>query len=184
MSAKLHQIAFTYDVHEDRLLMRIKMSDMSEIRAWLTRRFTMGFWKVLMQALNNAVSIEPIVQQGEKQPNPLAKETKEAMIGFKHSEKVQQANFEEQFKKEVKGTPLGEAPILLSQISLTPGPGENQTLGFFPKQGKGVQLAMNDTLLHSVAKLLVDAHQATQWGLNLSVPGTEQTAPTDLKKLN
>lgn len=184
MTAKLHQIAFTYDVHEDRLLMRIKMSDMSEVRAWLTRRFTMGFWNVLMQALDNAVAVEPIVQQTEKQPTPMAKETKQAMIGFKHSEKVQQADFKQEFKKEVKATPLGASPILLSQISLTPGPGENQTLGLFPKKGQGIQLAMNDTLLHSIAKLLVDAHNATQWGLNLTVPGTEMVSPIDQKKLN
>tara|TARA_B100000029_G_scaffold244400_2_gene241566 strand:+ start:248 stop:379 length:132 start_codon:yes stop_codon:yes gene_type:complete len=37
--SQLHQFGFEYDAEEDRLLLKVKRTDHSEILVWLTQRF-------------------------------------------------------------------------------------------------------------------------------------------------
>lgn len=173
-AARLHQIGINYNPEQDRLVLLIKMSDMSEVRTWITRRYLKLLWPTLIQSIGQYV--EP-----EHQADPVSKE---AVMGFQHAEKVSKADFNTQFEKKVSSTPLGETPVLLAKLSLKPGPSDHQILGLFPKEGQGIELVLNDTMLHSLCKLIMDAQKAAEWGLNLTVPGADQAMPTDETKLN
>lgn len=171
---RLHQIGINYNPEQDRMLLLIKMSDMSEIRTWITRRYLKILWPTLIKSIGQYV--EP-----EHQHDPVSKE---AIMGFQHAEQVQKADFKTEFEKKVTSTPLGSEPLLLAKLSLKPGPSDHQTLGLFPKEGQGVELVLNDTMLHSLCKLIVDAQIVAEWDLEINIPGTEHTKPIDNSKLN
>ncbi|MEM6917191.1 MAG: hypothetical protein AAF491_11555, partial [Verrucomicrobiota bacterium] len=50
---------------------------------------------------------------------------------------------------------------------LKPGPGENQLLCMHPEKGQGIEMALNDQILHSLAKLIVDTTGKAGWNLDL-----------------
>lgn len=175
-AVKLHQIAFNYNPEEDRVLMRIKMSDMSEIRGWITRRFLSVLWPMLIKSMDKYI---PEVQK--KDPR-----TKEVMMGFQHQKQVANADFKQKFTEEVKATPLGEAPILFAKGTVKPSKGSHQLFGLYPNEGQGIELALDDSMLHSICKLLIDVNKVSGWALTLEVPGADDEAspPPSADRLN
>lgn len=47
---------------------------------------------------------------------------------------------------------------------------KGNVLCMHPESGKGIELAMNETLLHSFSKLLTDAVSVSGWDIELGLP--------------
>jgi hypothetical protein len=156
---KIHQLQVAYSQVEDRLLLRFNTTNGSEFRFWLTRLFIKKFWPGLVNTLEVIVSPQT--------PN------KESMMGFMHQAAVEKADFSSKFEPSSTSCPLGDSPILVCRATIQPkGPGVH-VLSLFPEKGYGVELGVDQNLLHLLSKLIRDAISQVDWGLAIQIPGAE-----------
>jgi hypothetical protein len=165
--AKIEQIQIKFVPVEDRLLMRVAGDEGLEFRFWLTRRFVKMIWP----ALGKALHLSPGVQT---QASPLAQRE---VLAFEHEKAVSDADFITPYKESPKTLPLGDAPILLSKMQLRRDQDGSFMMSLAPETGAGIDLAINDKLLHSVAELIANGAQLAQWELPPLVAGTVAVQP-------
>lgn len=166
---QLEQFSASYDAEQDRLLLRIRSSDDAEFRLWLTRRYLALLWPILMKIAEDF--------SARKTTDPLTRNT---LAELAHGQAVGNANFASQYK-EGSQFPLGEQPILLARINVKPLQGNTQTLTLLPQQGQGINLALDERLVHVLARLLQQAATAAEWGLKLDVSVTPGTTSEPLQ---
>ncbi len=147
--------------------MRVAGDEGLEYRFWLTRRFVKMIWP----ALGKALQLSPTVQT---QANPLAQRE---VLAFEHEKAVSDADFDTPYKDSPKTLPLGDAPILLSKMQLRRDPDGAFTMSLGPESGAGIDLAINNKLLHSVTQLIANGAQLAQWELPPLVAGTAVVQP-------
>lgn len=159
--ARLDQFNAAYDAMQDRILLRMRTNDGAEYRFWITRRFLALLWPILMKMADGF--------SARKAPtNPLTRST---LAELAHGAAVEQADFASEYQ-EGSSFPLGTDPILLAKISLRPPVGETQTLLLLPHQGEGVNLDLDEKLVHVFARLLQQTATAGEWNLTLDIsPG-------------
>ena len=155
---QLEQFSVSYDATQDRLLLRVRTSDDAEFRFWLTRRYVDLLWPVLMKMADTF--------SARKAPADPA--TRGILAEMAHGAAVSEANFSDQYQNG-SSFPLGEAPILLSKISVTTKEGNTQTLTLLPQEGQGLHLELDEKLVHVIARLLQEACNGADWGLKLQV---------------
>lgn len=146
--------------------MRVRSSDDSEFRFWITRRYLVLLWPMLMKMMN---AFSDLKAHGD----PLTSST---LSELAHGEAVSTADFGTPY---LEGSifPLGEEPILLSRIKLKPLTGPTQTLTLLPKDGQGINLELDEKLVHVIARLLQEAANAAEWGLKLDVTANDSSMP-------
>jgi len=157
--SSLQQMQISFSPEHDRLLLRIKSSDNSEFRLWLTRRFVAMAWPSLVGLLvsNPAVTSQP------------SREAQQAVLEFEHENAVNQADFDQPYEEKIEALPLGKEPMLVSQMSIQRSKDDKHTVIFKPAKGQGVNLNMGNDLIHSFCKLLSDAVDKTDWNLELQI---------------
>ncbi|MGR9090518.1 MAG: hypothetical protein ACU85U_08065 [Gammaproteobacteria bacterium] len=171
--AKIEQIQIKFVPVEDRLLMRVAGDEGLEFRFWLTRRFVKMIWP----ALGNAMQLSPTVRT---QASPIAQRE---VLAFEHEKAVSDADFATPYKESPKTLPLGSEPILLSKMQLRRDRGGSLTMSLGPESGPGIDLAINNKLLHSVAELIANGAQLAQWELPPLVAGVA-AAPLETPTVN
>jgi len=156
---KIHQMQIRFVPAEDRLMLRVRTTDQREFSLWFTRRYVKLLWKGLQQVLSDTQSVIS--------PDP---QTRQAVISFQHEQAVARMNFSTPYQQGPEPyRPLGDEPVLLTNIQIRPGPGKNQVLRLHPEQGAGLELAFDATWLHSFCKLLADAVRKADWDLSLRI---------------
>lgn len=166
---QLEQFSASYDGEQDRLLLRIRSSDDAEFRLWITRRYLALLWPILMKMAEDF--------SARKTSDPLTRNT---LAELAHGQAVGNANFASEYK-EGSLFPLGEEPILLARINLKPLQGNTQTLTLLPQRGQGINLDLDEKLVHVLARLLQQAATAAEWGLKLDVSATPGTSVEPLQ---
>ncbi len=162
--SQLHQMQITFVPEEDRLLFRLNTSgrQSSEFRFWLTRRYVRILWAALLNMLKS------------RQPKEVKKKPIEPIaIAQQHLEAVEKADFKTQYQ-ESHVFPLGDEPILVSKVALKESPHGSQILCMHPQNGQGLEFDLNEQLLHSFCKLLVDSSKRAEWDLNLDFGQAEE----------
>jgi hypothetical protein len=159
---RLEQFNAAYDAMQDRILLRMRTSDGAEYRLWITRRYLALLWPILMKMADGF--------SARKAPgDPLTRST---LAELAHGAAVGQADFASEYQ-EGSSFPLGQEPILLAKISLRPPAGDTQTVLLLPNQGDGINLDLDEKLVHIVARLLQQTATAGEWNLTLDIsPGT------------
>jgi len=157
---RLHQLKLDFIPEQDRLLLRVSTDNQLEVRLWLTRRALRLLWPLLVQLLRSSSEVA-------LQINP---DARDALVGMQHERALRQANFADAFDEAPRGMPLGAEPILVARIHTNKDEGGNQVLGLLPQQGQGIHLTLDDTLLHSLCKLLQDAVAKADWDIALELP--------------
>jgi len=151
------------------VLLRLKTVDLAEMRLWLTRRYIKLLWPLILKLMEG----EPMVaaqEQGTK---------REAVLAFRHQEAVAKANFSKPYDPVVEQTPLGDTPILVSRLGARRlDPGRSQ-ISMHPEQGQGIDLNLDEELLHSFARLLQEVVSKCDWDMHLALPkATGEVSPT------
>ena len=160
---QLHQIQFRYDPHEDRALLRLTTTARHEFRFWVTRRYAKLLWAGLTGSAARGAALTP--------------PQREAVLAFEQEAAIARADFKTQFDGADTSTPLGDAPVLLARLKCVQ-PGEGITLlAMHPLQGQGIEIRLDQTLLHSMLKLLAEAAQSAEWELNTSIAQPAPTGP-------
>lgn len=143
--------------------MRVSTQDGSEFRFWLTRRFV----RALRPAFGKTLERQAAARTS---PEPAARRE---VLNFERERAVSTSDFRTPYKGAATTLPLGETPVLLTRLKLTPREAGGVVLAVGPEQGAGVDLALNPMLMHSLAALLDTALAAAEWDL------VEQPAPGD-----
>jgi hypothetical protein len=159
---KIHQLQVAYSQTEDRLLLRFNTTDGTEFRFWLTRLFIKKFWPGLVNTLE------------AKSGGGMAQDpgTKESVMGFMHQAAVEKADFSTKFETKKAPCPLGENPILVCRAQIQVKNPEALLLSLYPEKGYGVELGVDQNLLHLLGKLIRDAVAKIDWSLAISLPGS------------
>lgn len=138
--------------------MRLNTADASRFQFWLTRRYLKLLWPVLMKMLASDRQIATgRTEQAQKE-----------ILSFQHQQVVRQMDYSQKFEEQTQSQPMGTEPILLSRVSVKNKPDGRQILSIQPQHGQGIDIAMDQTLLHSICRLIQDTVLKTDWGLDLS----------------
>ena len=175
---RLHQLKLDFDPEQDRLLLRVSTDNQLEVRLWLTRRAVRLLWPLLVQMVRSSPEVA-------LQSNP---DARDALIGMQHEQALRQADFAQSFDEQPRALPLGTEPVLVARMQANRDNAGNQVLALLPQQGQGIHLTLDNTLLHSLCKLVQDAAARADWDMVLELPALQSmSAPDDAgapKRLN
>lgn len=168
----IHQLSLSYQAEHDRILVRINATTGEELRLWFTRRLTLNLWP----ALNHVVT-EHTAQQALATTPMLGADahSKKMLADFKKQETLRHANFKTPFREQPSALPLGDKPMLVTNMNIAPLPSGKLQLNIqgYPdglKTQRGFQMALETTLVHAFIHLLEQALSKSQWfvipGLN------------------
>lgn len=173
----LHQLSVSYDECQDRLLVRLLNTAREECRLWLTRRLTFNLLPHLQrQALELAQAVQP------QTPAP----TRRLMAEMQRERHIQSADFSQRFEAEVTH-PLGVAPLLVTEVHVTPQVKGVLHLQFEEKAvgapGRKFDAPMPLAMQHAFLHLIEGALERSGWGdtpLGLDLP-PKRAAPASAR---
>ena len=168
----LEQIRIDFVPEHDRLLMRLASGDRSEILLWLTRRCVRLLWPLLVKMIESTPRIA-------QQPLP---EARQALLGLQREQALSKANFSRPYDAAGRERPLGAEPLVVARLNTGRNEHGKHVLVLLPHEGQGVTLALDDTLLHGLCKLLQDVVAKAEWDMVLALPtgpalATAEAAP-------
>ena len=166
----INQIQMSFSPTEDRILLRMNTMDSTSFQFWLTRRYVKLLWPVLLKMLTKDGQIL----------SQLSDEAKQEMLSFQHQQAAQNMDYSQEYQAEAQ-QPLGAEPILLGKIGTNQREDGTQILSMHPENGQGIELALNQTLLHSICKLLQDTVAKTDWDIDLSRSLAPVSSTFDIK---
>lgn len=167
----IHQLSIHHDPHQDRLLWRVNTTEGQEFRFWLTRRMVQR----LLPALGQSLQTIDVTQVQVVARDPA---TRQMVSEMRHAQTLQTSDFGTPYTPQTE-LPLGEAPMLVTDVQLRIGPKSVITLVMQDKSAnpsQQCQLQLNSDLLHGCMHLLTQALTAAEWGLALKSQPTGQTA--------
>ncbi|HJW56047.1 MAG TPA: hypothetical protein VJ577_12300 [Burkholderiaceae bacterium] len=170
---ELHQIQITYQMEEDRLLLRASFKAdggaLQEIRAWLTRRLVKSLWPGIVKAMETQVMLN----------QPQAAHARAEIVSMGHQASVSRireaGGFNAPFAAVAKSYPLGETPVLVTAAHFDVVASQPLRIHFTPKQGTGFEIALRSPLLHGFCSLLQEAVRLAKWDIALLLPGIVDT---------
>jgi hypothetical protein len=171
----IHQMRVQYIAPEDRLLLSVIARDGTEVKLWLTRRFVRLLWP-------NLVKLAESTPEAAAQPTPGGRTS---VVRFQHEQAIAKARFGAAYDSDkVVSQPLGPDPVLITKgaVRRKPAAGDSNQLALVSVDGKPVTLALDDTLLHSLTRLIRNAAKAGEWDLSLGTL-TEDPAEKDPARL-
>ncbi len=166
---QLEQFSASYNAAQDRLVLRFRSSDDAEFRFWITRRYLALLWPLLMKMADEF--------SARKAADPA---TRSALAELAHGEAVNNADFGSAYR-DGSSYPLGEEPVLLGRVTIKPLQGNTRTLTLLPQEGQGINLDLDERLVHVLARLLQQAAVAADWALNLDISAGSGAAPAPLQ---
>lgn len=164
---QLKQMNVSYDRGQDRVLLRISTDQDTEYRMWLTRRMLIGMWPGIV----GLVQSTPMARQ---QVDP---EAKKAVVEFQREQALRQAKFDARYEDDKLAPAIPGEPFLVWGIQMRAAEGGGHDLNFRPREGDGVHVRLQDSMLHAFVKLLQDIVRAAEWNLTLPLPISTDGAP-------
>jgi hypothetical protein len=159
----IHQVNVSYVAEQDRLLIRINSLGGEEFRIWLTRRLGLQLLPVLQRQSHDQL------QAQLSQPNPAAppnEQRQQLVRNFQREAEVYQGDYQTPFRDQATALPLGEEPLLVTELKLTPmaaGKLQINLLEKLPQRQRDMQLVLDLTLTQGLSRLLHQAIQASGW---------------------
>ncbi len=176
----IHQVNVSYVAEQDRLLIRINSQGGEEFRIWLTRRLGLQLLPVLQRSSDAQLQ----AQLGQPDPAaPPSQQRQQLMRSFQKEAQVYQGDYQTPFRDQATALPLGEEPLLVTELKLTPmaeGKLQMILLEKLPQGQRDMQMVMDVTLTQGLIRLLHQAIQASAWlqGAELrALPGSAAEDP-------
>lgn len=165
----IHQLSIDYSEEQDRILIRINTSQAEELRFWLTRRMVHTLWPTFNQVVaNHTVRFGKLIDTPNPQPGTLDESAQSLMADFHRNEALKRADFNTPYNSNASSLPLGEAPLLVTEVKLTSlGTGQLQIKLSEQLAGQGVQrscqLDVPTHLAHGLMHLLEQCLARSGW---------------------
>ena len=163
---QIHQMSVTYLPEQDRILMRINTVEGEETRLWLTRRLMVGLWPLLSKLLTeHLLKLESAVAS----LSGANAELKKMLADFRKEEFLQHADFDTPYKEGEHRLPLGEEPLLVTDVEAKPVANGPLRLIFNeqPPQGdakpRSYEMEMQAKIMQGLMHLLDQALLQSQW---------------------
>jgi len=174
----IRQLSVRYIQDHDRILVRINTSAGDEVQMWLTRRLVLSLWPLLNRVVIDHLAIPADAKtDGFVDLAAIGPSTRKMLADMRQQEAIQSADFVTPYRNDATNRPLGDAPLLVTEVSLTPK-GDGLMLMNFkellnePPSSRGFQLELPADLVFGIIQLLSQALEQAQWkvGLEPSAP--------------
>jgi hypothetical protein len=161
----IHQLQATYQIEQDRILVRLNTHAGEELRLWLTRRMVKNLFPHMIQACTELVTTQPRMASHDGADS-------KALTEFSRQESLQQADFQTPFNNQALVMPIGEEPLLATTVHIASSEGGSLRLGFEEKlpgtaKTRSFEVTLGPTLFHGFLHLLESALKHADWGLTL-----------------
>jgi hypothetical protein len=159
-SASIQQLNLGYDGLQDRLLLRLGLSDSTEIKIWLTRRIVKAVWGLLQSADLLPVTAPDMfsAQAGDTRDQP-AKPVVE-------QKPLKQLDFTETY--DASRTDLTEAPILPRECRILALDNGQHVMELLADDNVNLRIPMNQELIQALTNMLQITSKEAGWDLSLA----------------
>jgi hypothetical protein len=169
---QIHQLQITFDPAEDRLRLRLTTTAGEEFRLYMTRRFVRLLWP----ELTKTAEVTAVV----KSPTPVARRE---VVAFEREKALAESDFKTPFQEPSAETPrrfpLGETPFLATRAQVRVDRPGAYRLTLDPQAGRGIELGLDDRLMHSFCRLIESAVRGADWDLPMLAANPSATSGTD-----
>lgn len=160
----LHQVNLGYSAPEDRLLLRISLTDNKEFRFWLTRSITRSLLGHLQAGERKGLGVSntlaaPVVQE------------------FHRDQATAENDFSSEFQSGATEFPFGAEPRLVLDASLREA-GDHHELKLGLNSGNAFVMEMDLGMIQHFVKLIQLAVNVTDWGLEAPAVSFGLDGPT------
>jgi hypothetical protein len=179
---QIHQMSVTYLPEQDRILMRVNTTEGEEMRMWLTRRLMVGLWPLLSKLLTEHLLKLESAGASLAGANP---ELKKMLAEFRKEEFLQHADFDTPYQEGQGRLPLGEEPLLVTDVDATPLANGPLRLNFNERPPNGdakprsFQMEMQPKLMQGLMHLLDQALLQSQWREAFAPVAASEPAPEE-----
>jgi hypothetical protein len=164
---QIHQFNVSHNDRQDRLLLRVNTQTEEEFRFWLTRRLALRLVPALEQSVAQLESSQPQMMAHDRA-------SQQILTDLKRDAFMQNADFDTPYSGKARQLPLGEEPMLVTDVELKlKGSGVQLTLqdkGAPPGEAQHCQLNLPPSLLHGLIHLLMQAMVKAQWQTSSELP--------------
>ncbi len=163
----IQQLNLSYIAEQDRLLLRVGLSDNSELMVWLTYRITRMIW----QLLNNEAHLPSANSiQADTPPSQAVQQFQQEV---QTAEALQKMDFQSPYtpRQEV----VNEQPMLVTNVLLHKQDGKPQGLEMPCLEGISVRMNLNAELTLAMCNMLQLSCKEAAWDLT-SAPPMQVTA--------
>jgi hypothetical protein len=179
---KIHQLSVTYLAEQDRILVRVNTAAAEEMRLWLTRRLMLGLWPLLSKLLTkHLLKLEAAGTSLDTADEDL----KKMLADFRKDEFLRHADFDTPYKENQAVLPLGEDPLLVTDVDASPLPNGRLRLSFNERppetdKPRSFNMEMEPKLMQGLMHLLEQALARSQWREPFGAPvAVEDSASPD-----
>lgn len=170
----IHQLSVTYLAEQDRILVRVNTTASEEMRLWLTRRLMLGLWPLLSRLLTEHLLK---LEAAGTSLSTADEELKKMLADFRKEEFLQHADFDTPYQDK-QTLPLGEEPLLVTDVDAAPLPNGQLRLSFNerpPQTAQGepprsFQMEMEPRLMQGLMHLLEQALAQSHWREAFAAP--------------
>lgn len=165
----IHQLSIRYQLDQDRILLSLNTTQGHEIEVWLTRRLLIGFWPVFNRVVLDHFAVAADAKSdGFVDLKALDNSTRQLLAQQRSQELLQGQDFATPYKTGAKEHPLGNAPLLLTEISLTPSAQGQLHITFTEQLAGGPKprafnLDLPSSMVFSLLKLMHHALAQSHW---------------------
>lgn len=158
-------MSVTYLPEQDRILVRVNTREGEEMRMWLTRRLMVGLWPMLSRVLTeHLLKLEAGGATLSTAEEPLRK----MLTEFRKEEFLAKADFDTPYQEGPVALPLGEEPLLVTDVDAAPQASGPLRLTFNERPPDGesprtFNLEMQPKLMQGLMHLLEQALGQSQW---------------------
>ncbi len=164
VAMNIHQLSVTYLPEQDRILVRVNTTASEEMRLWLTRRLMLGLWPLLSRLLTeHLLKLEAAGTVLDTADEALRK----MLADFRREEFLQHADFDTPYQDN-QALPLGEEPLLVTDVDAAPLPGGQLRLNFNERPSdagtpRSFEMQMEPRLMQGLMHLLEQALVQSHW---------------------
>lgn len=159
----IHQLSVRYLQEQDRILIRINTTTDEEVRMWITRRFLLGFYPLL----SNAVTEHTVSLEGASTA-AAGEEAKKMLAEFKQAEVMGSTDTKTPFRSTAQSFPFGATPLLVTVAQVGWEPQGNLQLNFEERlhperKPRSFRLGLGQQLAHGLVHLLERESTKAGW---------------------
>lgn len=164
----IHQLSVTYLPEQDRILARVNTTAGEEMRLWLTRRLMVGLWPLLSKVMTGHLLR---LEAASTSLDAADDEMKKMLADFRKQEFLQNADFDTPYQENQPTLPLGEEPLLVTDVDAAPLPNGRLRLSFnetvpgkvATAEPRRFQMEMEPRLMQGLLHLLEQALVQSRW---------------------
>ena len=167
----IHQLSVCYQPDQDRILISLNTTDGQELQVWLTRRITLGLWPMFNRiAIDHFAVPADAKTDGFVDLKALDQKTRTVLADMRRQEVLQTLDFKTPYKTGAAGKPLGDTPLLLTEINLTPREAGDLHIRFHEQLStsaapRSFDMQLPAEIIFSLLQLLSHAVQQSQWNM-------------------